>query len=186
MCCSPKSQTQLSDWTTFSIKILLSKNQRNACSNEVLTTSITPPHLPQECRVHVGSSGYMMKKVDTPNVSLGTEKQIPLWAGLSGGPRRGTRRWLGKGGVFLAEPPVSEGSWERMSVIAGPMQSRELSPPFPFLHLCTSEPLPVPRPVSPDIPATLLSSLLGKWQTFTTHLARHQDKARVCSLDGMQ
>ena len=150
MCWSPKSQTQLSDWTTLLIKILLlSKNQRNACSNEVLTTSITPPHLPQECRVHVGSFGYRMKKADIPNVSLGTEKQIPLRARLSGGPRRGTRRFLrrlGKVGVFLAEPPVSEGSWERMSgklgsAITGPTQSRELSPPFPFLHLCTSEPL---------------------------------------------
>ena len=85
-----KSQTWLSNWTTFSIKfLLLSKNFLliRTCSNEVLTTSITPPNLPQEHWVHVGSSGYGMKKADIPNISFETEKQVLLWARLSDGAR---------------------------------------------------------------------------------------------------
>lgn len=37
-----------------------------------------------------------------------------------------------------------------------------------------------------DVPVPLFPSILGKWQTFTTQLKRHQDKPRVCSLDNIQ
>lgn len=55
-----------------------------------------------------------------------------------------------------------------------------------LLDLCISESLPLSHSVSADVPATLFSSSLGKWQTFITQLERHQDKPCVCSLDDIQ
>ena len=111
-----KSQTWISNWTTFSIKILLlSKNLLliRTCSNEVLTTSITPPNLPQEHWVHVGS-GYGMKKADIPNISFKTEKQVLLWARLSDGARERSKE-------------ATEATWQSGSVLSrASSEQREL------------------------------------------------------------
>lgn len=99
--------------------------------------------------------------------------------------------------VFTAEPQVRKGAIRECGVTPGTEMTAEtwvpcftrawmLSLPlFLVLYIYVSPSL-LPSLSLSDVPVPLFPSILGKWQTLTTQLKRHQDKPCVCSLDNIQ